>query len=100
MLEGAGHAVDLGRAGARRLSGVAPSRCHGRDLLDDGTGLRQRQAEETRSGFQQVERTGAFIEIDIRRQHPRLEIGRNGIEVVGWGKRPSRLSEPEEAVVA
>lgn len=45
VLEGTGHAVDLGTARADRFRGVAPGHGHGRDFLDDRTGLRQRQRE-------------------------------------------------------
>ena len=83
MLEGAGHAVDLGSARADRFRGVAPGRGCGRDFPDDRASLRQRQREEPGGGLQQVERTGAFVEIDVGRQDPRLEVRGYGIEVVG-----------------
>src|SRR3546814_20028 len=51
-------------------------------------------------GLQEVERTGTFVEIDVRRQHPRLEIGRDWIEVIGGRERPTCLATPEEAMVA
>src|SRR3546814_18764453 len=50
--------------------------------------------------LQEVERTGTFVEIDVRRQHPRLEIGRDWIEVIGGRERPTCLATPEEAMVA
>jgi hypothetical protein len=42
MFEGARHSRDLGGAGADGLGDVPPCRGHGRDLLDDRAGLRQR----------------------------------------------------------
>src|SRR3546814_14288705 len=50
--------------------------------------------------LQEVERTGTFVEIDVRRQHPRLEIGRDWIEVIGGRERPTCLATAEEAMVA
>lgn len=100
MLEGAGHAVDLGRATADRLGCIAPGRGHGPDSFDSRARLRQREREKLRRRLQQIERTGALVEIDVRGQHPRLEIGRNRIEVVCRRERPTRLSQPQETVIA
>ena len=52
MLEGAGHALDLGRASPDRLGGVTPGRCHGSNLFDDRAGLRQCKCEEFRGALQ------------------------------------------------
>ena len=60
-----------------------PGRGYGRDFLDDRASLRQRQSEEPGRGLQQIERTGALVQIDVGRQDPRLEIRRYRIEVVG-----------------
>src|SRR3546814_18201933 len=38
--------------------------------------------------------------VDVRRQHPRLEIGRDWIEVIGGRERPTCLATAEEAMVA
>lgn len=100
MLECAGHAVDLGGAGADSLGGVAPCRRHGRDLFDDRPGLRQCQREIPRSLLQKIERTGALVEVDIRREHARLEICWRRIEIIGRREPPSGLAEPKETVIA
>ena len=100
MLEGAGHAGDLSRPGADGLRGLAPCRGHGRDLFDDRSGLRQRECEIFRRLFEQIERAGSLVEVDVRRQHTRLEIGGHRIEVIGGRERPPGLAEPEKAVVA
>jgi hypothetical protein len=64
-----------------------------RDLFDDRAGLTHSERVIRRSGFQKFDRTGSFVEIDIRCQHPFLEIDRNRIEVVGWRKRPTGPAE-------
>lgn len=55
MLEGAGHAVDLGGAGADRLGCSPPGRSRGCHFFDYRASLRQREREELRRGFQQIE---------------------------------------------
>ena len=56
VLKGAGHAADLGPTRPDRSSHLPPVCCRESDLFDDLTGLRQRQAEIGRGGFQQIER--------------------------------------------
>src|SRR3546814_121913 len=91
VCEGAGHARDLGRAGADGLGGIAPRSGDNRDFFDDGAYLRQRECKKSRCNLQ---------EVDVRRQHPRLEIGRDWIEVIGGRERPTCLATAEEAMVA
>ena len=100
MLEGARHAGDFGGPGAGFLRGLSPCGRHRRDIFDDGARCGEAEAEILRRRLEKVDRTGAFVEINVRRQHTRFEIGRYGIEVVGRGERPSRFAQPEEAVVA
>src|SRR3546814_9580681 len=81
---GAGHARDLGRAGADGLGGIAPRSGDNRDFFDDGAYLRQRECKKSRCNLQ---------EVDVRRQHPRLEIGRDWIEVIGGRRSEEHTSE-------
>lgn len=99
MLKRAGHAVDLGRVGTHRLGSVTPSRGHGRNLFDDRACLRQRETKELRRSLKEVKRAGAFVEVDVGRQQPRLKISWRGIEIISRRERPSRLSQPEETVL-
>src|SRR3546814_3104195 len=73
------------------LGGIAPRRGDNRDFFDDGAYLRQRECKKSRCNLQ---------EVDVRRQHPRLEIGRDWIEVIGGRERPTCLATAEEAMVA
>src|SRR3546814_6174693 len=81
VCEGAGHARDLGRAGADGLGGIAPRSGDNRDFFDYGAYLRQRECTKSRCTLQ---------EVDVCRQSPRLVIDRSLIK--GRGNTPDHQS--------
>lgn len=69
MPEGARHAVDLGSSCARLARDAAPGIGRSRNLGDDRSGLHQAQPEIAGRGFEQVERAGFLVKVDICREH-------------------------------
>ena len=100
MLKSAGHAGDFGGAGTHCPGHVAPGGRHLGDLPDDGAGLWQVEAKQGGCGLEQVQRTGAVVEVDAGGQHAGLEIDGERVEVVGGRQNPARLAQPQEAMVA
>jgi hypothetical protein len=56
--------------------------------------------KKVRDAFDQVNRAGALVEVDIRRQDTRLDVRWGRIEIVSGRQRPAVLAEPEESVIA
>ena len=78
VLESGGHSVNFRRGGADLARDGAPRGGGGRHILENDARFVKGQREIVRRGLEEVDRAGAFFEVNVRREHPRLQICRNG----------------------
>jgi hypothetical protein len=100
VLKRTGHASDFCSTRADLPRSLPPSRCHYGHLFDDDARRREAETKIPRSRFKQVDGAGAFVKINVGRKHARFQVSWYRIEVIGWGKRLTRLAEPQEAMIA
>ena len=100
VFEGAGHSMDFFGYGTDLQREGTPRGGRHRHLLQNQSCFRKGKCEVICRGFKQINLAGAVLKIDIRREDPRLEIGRNGVQVVSRRKRPPRSIEPKKSMVA
>lgn len=78
VLEGASHSLNFMSGGTDLQCDSAPRGGRNRHFLENQPRFRKGKREVIRRGFEEINRAGTFIKIDVRREHPRLQICRNG----------------------
>ena len=84
VLEGARHSLDFFFAGSDLHRYGSPCGCRRCHLLHNLPRFFKGEGVIIGRGLKQINRAGAFFEIDICREHPGFEVGRNGVQVIGW----------------
>lgn len=94
------YAVDLARPRSYLPGNVTPSACCGSDFGDDSRCRPLTKAEVFSGRFDEIKRTGAFVQVNIGGEDTGLDVDRDRIEVKGGCQHPSRLTRPQDPVIA